>query len=458
MSPASFHLAILRCAAVLVPVAQRTDWLAEWRSELWHIRESHGTNVAAFCMGAFRDAFWLRCNEPIGPRSLLRLDAPAPPAGIDSFPDQGVAALSSPFRCLGWMATLGAASLGVGLLLPAARVVLYSALYPRNLVLISPVQAGGAFEANGFLGPHPTVSRERFESLKMLDGGQFTGLAFYAPVDLPVETPRGKRTLNIVKTTPDLFRILDIPAAQAQAGTPTLILTDDARRKYFDGDLRIPTLPDGTWNLPGRVDGWLIEDDSALAVLPAKTAGFVTGRLRYDTLHDSRFQYIRLADRSFELFVTIPLMFVFSGILWAVMLAGSSGGHMRTAGTPGLRRSLFLVAKSLLVLPIVAFGSLDVTALSGSLTPLFFNVIMFGIFIAARWVITDQLNRCPVCLRFLAHPVRIGGPSRILLEWHGTELMCDRGHGLLYVPEWPALWSGRQRCMGLGPSWGGLFP
>jgi hypothetical protein len=63
----------------------------------------------------------------------------------------------------------------------------------------------------------------------------------------------------------------------------------------------------------------------------------------------------------------------------------------------------------------------------------------------------------PVCLRLLANPVRVGEPSRMFLEWHGTELMCLRGHGMLYVPEWPAIWSGRQRCMHLGPSWEGVF-
>jgi hypothetical protein len=110
-----------------------------------------------------------------------------------------------------------------------------------------------------------------------------------------------------------------------------------------------------------------------------------------------------------------------------------------------------------MVLPIVAFGALDLGSLGGSVTPLYLDVAMFGSFLAARWIIADQRNRCPVCLRLLAHPVRIGESSRILLEWHGTELMCERGHGLLYVPEWPAIWSTRQRWMGLGPGWSGLF-
>ena len=30
-------LFILRCAAWLVPVAERAEWLAEWQAELWHV-------------------------------------------------------------------------------------------------------------------------------------------------------------------------------------------------------------------------------------------------------------------------------------------------------------------------------------------------------------------------------------------------------------------------------------
>ncbi len=449
MSPATFHFAILRCAAALVPAEQRTDWLAEWRSELWHIRrDSHGTNVGAFCMGAFRDAYWLRRNVPIGSGSLLQLDAPPTPEGIESFPDQGVAALSSPVRCLGWLATLGALCLVVGLLLPDVRSVLLSALYPRNLVLLTPRPIDDVFAAN-FSRPYPSVSRGQFESLKALDGGQFTDLAFYSLTKLDVETPRGNRTLYVAKTTASLFRILNIPIGQVHGGTPTLILTSDARRQYFNDDPRVTILPDLAWNLPGHVDGWLVADDSTLATLPATTEGLAVGSLRYGTLQNSRFHYIRIADRWLELCLGMLPVFVFSFLLWGMMLAGS-------AGTPGLRRSLFLLAKAVLLLPIVAFGPLDLTALSGSMTPLILNLTMLGIFLAARWTLVDQRDRCPVCLRLLAHPVRIGESSRILLEWHGTEFMCDRGHGLLYVPEWPAIWSDRQRWLRLGPSWGGI--
>jgi hypothetical protein len=93
------HFAMLRSAAMLVPAAQRTDWLAEWLSELWHIRrDPHGANLTAFCMGAFRDAFWLWGDDPS--------------------PDRFSLSIESPGRCLGWLAAMGAFCFALGLLLP----------------------------------------------------------------------------------------------------------------------------------------------------------------------------------------------------------------------------------------------------------------------------------------------------------------------------------------------------
>jgi hypothetical protein len=71
--------------------------------------------------------------------------------------------------------------------------------------------------------------------------------------------------------------------------------------------------------------------------------------------------------------------------------------------------------------------------------------------------LTDQRQRCPVCLRSLANPTRIGSPSQSFLEWYGTELICTHGHGLLYVPEIPTSWYRTQRWQYLDPTWSSLF-
>jgi hypothetical protein len=430
MSPAAFHVAILRSAALLVPEPQRTDWLAEWRSELWHVRrDPGGVSATAFCMGAFRDAFWLWSNGPTLPApGILRLSLPATPAGIEDFPDQGVAALSSPARCLALLAGLGALCFVIALLLPAARRgLLYSPL-PGNLVLLTSSDQNSR-----------SISLQRFEALKAHYGRQFSGLAFYAPGRIQVATPHGKRNLSVARTTADLFRLLNVPV---DFGRP--VLTGAAWSK---------------WNLPGGVDAWLIEDEPSMAALAPDTLGFVVGRLRHTALRDTalsggEFHFVRLQEHSFE-FLGAMAILLFAGMLLGMLTSDFHQGHPQRIGP---RRGLFLAAKTLLVVPIVLFGSLDLGSFGSSVSPLVMHIGFVGGLFAARWIFADQHSRCPVCLRLLGNPVRMGESSRILLEWHGTELMCLRGHGMLYVPEWPALWSGRQRWMGLGPSWGGLFP
>ena len=80
-----------------------------------------------------------------------------------------------------------------------------------------------------------------------------------------------------------------------------------------------------------------------------------------------------------------------------------------------------------------------------------------AVILALRWVITDQQRRCPVCLRLLTDPVRIGTPSRTFLEWYGAESTCPRGHGLLHVSEMSSGYSARPEWLGLDDSWSGLF-
>jgi hypothetical protein len=64
----------LRVASLLVPSDRRAEWIEEWRSELWYIPPCRAT---IFCMGAFQDAFWLRCNHRVPvTRTGIRLESP----------------------------------------------------------------------------------------------------------------------------------------------------------------------------------------------------------------------------------------------------------------------------------------------------------------------------------------------------------------------------------------------
>jgi hypothetical protein len=112
-----------------------------------------------------------------------------------------------------------------------------------------------------------------------------------------------------------------------------------------------------------------------------------------------------------------------------------------------VRRWLFFALKIALIFQIVYCASVSLILIHGWIVYL----------LAFRWALIDQRQRCPVCLRSLTKPTQIGWPSQTFLEWYGTELMCERGHGLLYVPEIPSSCYSTQRWLYLDPSWSSLF-
>ena len=84
-----------------------------------------------------------------------------------------------------------------------------------------------------------------------------------------------------------------------------------------------------------------------------------------------------------------------------------------------LRWWIFLGIKAALVLPIAFCGTLDLgpPLASTGMSP---HATLIGYFLGFRWVFRDQRRRCPVCLRLLTNPVRIGQPAYTMLEWYGT--------------------------------------
>jgi hypothetical protein len=98
--------ALLRVASWIVPRAAREDWLAEWRGEAHYVARVDRPRALAFCLGAFRDALWLRRN-----------DERARPAFLDS-----------PLHTLALLAAVAAAG---ALYLPAPAL-------PEDVVAIRP--------------------------------------------------------------------------------------------------------------------------------------------------------------------------------------------------------------------------------------------------------------------------------------------------------------------------------
>jgi hypothetical protein len=120
-----------------------------------------------------------------------------------------------------------------------------------------------------------------------------------------------------------------------------------------------------------------------------------------------------------------------------------------------LLRWVFLALKMALVVPIALCGA---GALGPIVPPLAGWVLFLGLFFGFRWALMDQRERCPVCLRLLSNPTCIGDPSQSFLGWYGTELLCSRGHGFLYIPGTSTSWGGAQRWQYLDPAWDTLLP
>lgn len=105
----------------------------------------------------------------------------------------------------------------------------------------------------------------------------------------------------------------------------------------------------------------------------------------------------------------------------------------------------FLALKSLCVGALVTLAWLEgsqmlrhhltstgTKALAGGLVPALLYIAAFGW--ALAWCVKDQRRRCPVCLRRLALPVRMGSWASVF-DPPTTELLCEAGHGRMCVCE-----------------------
>ncbi len=128
--------------------------------------------------------------------------------------------------------------------------------------------------------------------------------------------------------------------------------------------------------------------------------------------------------------------------------------------------ALFALAKSALLLAIVLITGLEFTRapsitmtggtdmLTEPLSTWLFLIACMG---ALTWAIQDQRRRCRVCLRRLGMAAHVGCPGCVLLDWAGTELVCNEGHGMLHIPEMPSCWRESEEWTALDESWVDLF-
>jgi hypothetical protein len=127
-----------------------------------------------------------------------------------------------------------------------------------------------------------------------------------------------------------------------------------------------------------------------------------------------------------------------------------------------LRGALFLVAKAALL--IAGLAALDIeipAALNGAGSAgrgyLVEPIFLISVWLVVWWCWRDQRRRCRTCLYRLTLPVSFGNYGSPLLDRVGTELVCERGHGTLYVPGMHWSSSQPERWTRLDDSWEDLF-
>jgi hypothetical protein len=488
-------LGLLRGASMLVPRGQRAEWWREWYGELWQARSEYAYSgefswsaeraIAGFCLGAFQDALYLwRQERNLGRRGKTPLTLK----------------FGSAWQCLLLMAALLGASFTVARLLPGVRAErsLWRNGVRSGLVLIEDV--------NNEDSPR-TISSGQYRAWKDRKQEFFDGFAFYRVTReqvnwRPVEDgQRESAGWGVGRASSNFFSLLGLPVqfkgtgAGVDAAMPSVILSESLWKREFGADphvagrvvrvgLRWATIAgvasEGPWGLPGKVDAWLLEPDSQM--VPA-SAGYVvahlsaSGRSRMGAAQIQITSYAphrspddllgislgKAMPRQWDVFwFAVLLAFLALPAISSVSLGDLSVSVHKISWPRRLCRWGFLGAKIVLLLPIAYFVSLDLAygfigfnstdALYLQMVAAFF-ICMFGM----QWVLSDQRQRCPVCLRRVDHPVRVGQLSRTFLAWNGTELMCMGGHTLLHVPSLPTSWFSSQRWMFLDSSWEFLF-
>ena len=475
---------LVRAAGAMVPGADRAEWVAEWAGELWQVGSSGQDGKAApvesirFSLGAVRDAFFIGWSA--WGASLMARFAP------------GTAA-----RCLLILGSIALAGVLACRAMPGARPMLTPLPYRNsgNLALISRF---------GVVGREvPSIYWSEYKEWTTDTASLYQQIAYYAPeaATLHIRHQRSAPLLVAVASG-NLLEVLQIRGAGVaglshNATEPQLVLTQSAWTRWYRRDRGLlggpaevrgqrvtiaGVIPDKDWRLPVSVDAVLLEDAAGSeGLLPARR-GFVVARIwpwAFPAENGGQHSMVETRDGTFKTYACVSLgalawepaqalacCIVLALLALPLITALSLGDYpiAREAQRIRLvmRRWLFIAAKFVLMATIVGawssaiafgFGGRDTQSATGHLVLIAFVPLLFGF----RWVLFDQRRRCPICMRRLSHPARVGQASWSFLGWCGTEMICSRGHGLLHIAELPNSWFGTQRWLGLDPSWLGLF-
>lgn len=447
------HLGILWGASLVVPAWQRSEWSHEWRTELWYVLRGCFSETSpdlksireatAFCLGAYQDAVWLRRRSWQKQQLLSR-------------------ARGSAYVCL--LLLTGALFFTWGIAHVSARV---AAGMSRIQVYPWRTPDTGA--------PPCDCPFDLMDGRRSLQTTQlfFDGFSDYKITQETVwseDMPRTKWT--VAQARSDFFDVLHLPVRLTDGVTrvpdrlPEVVLGQDTWMRDFGGKTNVAGAKlhigsvdaivagvafGGSMGLPGSADVWLLGSD--LQVGNGKKA-FVVGHLSPVGYFDDGRWVLSVGG---ILLAFLVLLFVTRPSIGEY----GSGSHKPSL----VRRSrfwAFLIAKIATSLAIAYFASVDFACLFAQPFSPLSDYIQAASSVALcllglGWAFRDQQKRCPICLRRMAHPVQVGQPSRTFLAWNGIELVCERGHTLLHIPEIPTSWFDTQRWVCLDRSWQFLF-
>ena len=481
---------MLRAASLMVPADQRSDWRREWEGELWHVRHSlcqggalswpAQREVTSFCLGSLHDAFCLRRESLPAQEPMPRLSGAAG-------------------QCLLRLGTLLAVCFVVAKLLPGVQAERDPVRFQVNpgVILIQTSASSDQFA--------PTIAPAVYRDWKGVRQRYFDEFAFYRTVRERASLSEGRDAgWNVTHASPNLFSLLgldlpfDVARNSDEGGLPEAIISYDSWRRDFAYDPGITgrlvhignraariagVMPYGIWRLPGDPDAWLLEPDTLLAHASSRDRGYLVAHLsplgqdwmrgpsipiavRGAEDEDQEYYGVSFAGRLrgpwaiFQFSLILALLAL--PAVTSVTLGESNYSSHRPSRSRTLLRRGFLLAKFLLVAAIAYFASLDLAWWNSSNYSAIaefaqlvwaFSICLLGF----RWAMFDQRQRCPVCLRRVTHPARVGLASRTFLGWNGTEMMCMGGHTLLHVPSLPTSWFSGQRWLYLDTSWDFLF-
>jgi len=487
--------AILWLASRMVPRPLRSDWLDIWQRKAWHwanfLAETKRLNrfnqraLFGACLQAFPEALWLRYDRE---RFLARKRR----------------ILRSPAACLGAAVLLFIILLlAGGFVPPRSSLFSHAVSHPEDLAVVS------------FKGKYVRIRSETLLYLGSVWKGasQAEQLALYSWGPERLSDDWSEVPVFESRVGPEFFPMAGVRAELGRLPQPgrgfeyanAVVLSHDFWRIHFRGrkdvlgarveldghpmtiigvlprDFDLPASSTAVWtvldNATPRFSNFMTRVGAVARLRGGATPAQLQSAL-IDSSENAGYRFVQapmkvdsLQTQARSTLLTYIAFLVLAlacagGIAWLLRAAAGGIGPVSLKGWQNVRWWSFFAAKSLaftgsiyLLVWLVVHGVLG--WVGGTVYPMadeaaFWTFLPLAIAVLT-WCIADQQKRCRICLRRLSMPVDVGRPGSVLLNFAGTEMVCEDGHGTLYVAESESNSLERDRWQTLDDSWAELF-